>query len=164
LPPTVHDPTAMPDDLYHRDFVAWSQAQAERLRRLAAGARVNDLDWPNLIEEVEDLGRSQVQAVESLLFQALLHALKVAAWPDNPARDHWRGEIRGFLIGARRRFTPSIARLVDPAAIHADALEGLRDLRLGPALPLRATTDLTLDSILSRDLVVDDLIARLRAG
>lgn len=49
----------MPDDLYHRDFVAWSQAQAERLRRLAAGERVNDLDWGNLIEEVEDLGRAK---------------------------------------------------------------------------------------------------------
>jgi hypothetical protein len=155
---------AMPDDLYHRDIVAWSQAQADRLRRLAAGERVNDLDWPNLIEEVEDLGRSQVQAVESLLFQALLHALKVAAWPDNPASDHWRGEIRGFLIGARKRFTPSMARLVDPLAIHADALEALRDLRLGPAQPLRDTADLTIDGLLSRDLVVDDLIAHLREG
>jgi hypothetical protein len=57
-----------------------------------------------------------------------------------------------------------MARLVDPAAIHAAALEGLRDVRLGPALPLRATTDLTLDAVLSRERVVDDRIARLRAG
>jgi hypothetical protein len=58
---------AMPDDLSHRDFVAWSAARAERLRRLAVGERVSDLDWANPIEEVEDLGRSEVGAVGSLL-------------------------------------------------------------------------------------------------
>ena len=47
----------MPDGLYERDFVLWSEAQADLLRRLAAGERVNAaVDWPNLIEEVEDLG------------------------------------------------------------------------------------------------------------
>ena len=34
----------MPDDLYHTDILGWSKAQAERLRRVAAGERVNDLD------------------------------------------------------------------------------------------------------------------------
>ena len=46
----------MPDDLYSRDILAWSIAQAERLRRMAAGERVNDLDWANVIEEVEFRG------------------------------------------------------------------------------------------------------------
>ncbi len=154
----------MPDDLYHRDFVAWSEAQAERLRRLAAGERVNDLDWANVIEEIETLGRSEVQAVESLLLQALVHAMKVAAWPGHPAASHWRGEIRTFLINARKRFTPSMPRLIDVAAVHADALEAIRDLDMGqPPLPLRDDTDLTFEDLLSRDLATDALIARLRA-
>ncbi len=155
----------MPDDLYHRDFVAWSAAQAERLRRLAAGERVNDLDWANLIEEVEDLGRSEVRAVESLLLQALTHGMKLAAWPEDPAAGHWRSEIRGFLVGARRRFTPSMRQLLDLDALHADALETVRDMRPDrPALELATRFELSLDEVLSRDLPTDLLIARLRTA
>ena len=36
----------MPDGLYDRDALAWAEQQAELLRRLAAGERVNDaVDW-----------------------------------------------------------------------------------------------------------------------
>jgi len=154
----------MPDDLYHRDFVAWSQAQADRLRRLAAGERVNDLDWPNLIEEVEDLGRSQVQAVESLLVQALIHAMKMAAWPENTAFGHWRGELIAFLNGARRRYTPSMARLLRIEDLHADALEAVRGTSLDqPPRPLRDTTDLTLADLIGRALAPEAIVARLTA-
>ncbi|WP_431270932.1 DUF29 family protein [Dankookia sp. P2] len=55
----------MPDDLYHRDILAWSIAQAERLRRVAAGERVNDPGWANLLEEVESVVRSEALSVES---------------------------------------------------------------------------------------------------
>ncbi|MBW8268794.1 DUF29 family protein [Caldovatus aquaticus] len=66
----------MPDDLYHRDILAWSRAQADRLRRVAAGERVNDVDWEQVIEEVEDVGKSQLEAVRSLLALAIEPALK----------------------------------------------------------------------------------------
>ena len=47
----------MPDGLYDCDALTWSDQQAELLRRLAAGERVNDqLDWPNIIEEIEGVG------------------------------------------------------------------------------------------------------------
>jgi hypothetical protein len=154
----------MPDDLYHRDILAWSQAQAERLRRMAAGEKVNDLDWDNLIEEVESVGRSQVQAVESPLLQALIHAMKAAAWPGHEAARHWRGEIRILLINARKRFTPSMRQLLDVTALHADALEAVRDAEMDtPPGPLRDGTDLTLDELLSREVSLDALISRLRA-
>ena len=154
----------MPDSLYDRDFVIWSETQAERLRRLAAGERVNDVDWDNLIEEVETLGRSEIQAVESLLEQALLHAMKVAARPDDPASSHWRGEIRTFLNNARRRHTPSMRQRIAIPDIYADALDAVRQMRLGgPQRPLRDTTNLTLADLLSRDLDTDDLIAAVSA-
>jgi hypothetical protein len=69
----------MPDDLYHRDILAWSKAQASRLRRIAAGERVNDVDWEHVIEEVEDVGRSELKTVRSHFRNALIHALKVLA-------------------------------------------------------------------------------------
>jgi len=154
----------MPDDLYHRDIVLWAETQADRLRRMAAGERVNDLDWANVIEEVESVGRSETKGVRSLLRQALIHALKVAAWPDHPAHVHWRNEIRTFLVDARDGFTPSMAQQLDLAKLHASALEVVRDLDLGPAsADLRETTDLELGELLSPRLSTDALIARLRA-
>ena len=49
----------MPDDtLYHIDIVTWSRQQAERLRRHAAGERVNGLDRGHAIEEIEGSGSS----------------------------------------------------------------------------------------------------------
>ena len=61
----------MSDTLYDTDVLSWSEQQAELLRRAARGERVNGLDWPNLIEEIEAVGRSEVRAVVSLLEQAL---------------------------------------------------------------------------------------------
>lgn len=153
----------MPDDLYHRDILAWSQAQAERLRRLAAGERVNDLDWANIIEEIESVGRSEMRAVKSLLLQALVHAMKVAAWPEHRSADKWRNEIKIFLVNARDDFAPSMGRLLDVQAIHANALESVRAMRMTiPTAPLAERMDLTLDDLLSRELTPDALIAHMR--
>ena len=68
---------------YDADIVVWSDRQAELLRRRAAGELVNDaeLDSPNIAEEVESVGREQVHAVRSLLRQAMIHRLKIIAWP-----------------------------------------------------------------------------------
>ena len=51
-------------DLYDEDFYAWTQQQAEALRTHFKGD--NRLDVEHLAEEVEDLGKSELQAVESL--------------------------------------------------------------------------------------------------
>ena len=46
------------DDLYVRDVAAWAERQADLLRRLARGEQSNDQpDWPNIAEEIEDVGR-----------------------------------------------------------------------------------------------------------
>jgi hypothetical protein len=70
-------------DLYEDDILLWSEQQAELLRRRAAGELVNDaeLDWPNIAEEIGDVGSERLHAVESLLVQALRHMLKAEAWP-----------------------------------------------------------------------------------
>ena len=50
---------------YDADVLLWSERQADLLRRLAAGERVNDqVDWENVIEEVESVGSEQLHSVE----------------------------------------------------------------------------------------------------
>ena len=69
----------MPDGLYERDVLAWSQHQADLLRRLGRGERVNDVDWANIAEEIEDVGLSELHAVESFLNLIIVHLLKLHA-------------------------------------------------------------------------------------
>jgi hypothetical protein len=140
------------DSIYDRDIFEWSEQQAALLRRHAQGERANDgaLDWPNIVEEIESVGREQLHAVESLLLQAMLHALKAQAWPESPEVAHWQAEARVFRAQARRRFVPSMRQRIDFAGIYTDALRGLPDTIDGQAaLPVPATCPVTLDELLA---------------
>jgi hypothetical protein len=117
----------MPDDLYEQDVLIWSEQQAELLRRLSRGERVNDqVDWPNVIEEVHDVGLSHLNAVRSLLRQAIVHVLKQYAWPDGPV-PHWRSETRGFLADAQQRFSPSMRQRIDMDHLYRQAVAQILD-------------------------------------
>jgi hypothetical protein len=158
---------AMPDDLYHTDILAWSRAQAERLRRVAAGERVNDLDWAHVIEEVADVGRSELNAVVSNLVNAITHALKLVAWPEHQAADHWRGEFLAFLGNARRRFEPGMQQHIDPAEIYADARQQVMDIgSMGgqPPRPLPAMVAFTAAELRDKRFGASEVLARIRAA
>ncbi len=156
----------MPDDLYRRDALAWAERQAALLRRLAAGERLNEaVDWPNVIDEVQDVGLSELRACKSLLVQALVHLLKLHAWPDSTAVAHWRGETASFLAGARRSFTPSMRQRVDLSELYADALHEVESRSDNPGMPLSfpSACPFTLDDVLSTRPDINILAAKLAA-
>jgi hypothetical protein len=143
----------MPNDLYERDILSWSEHQADLLRRLARGERVNDVDWEHVVEEIEDVGLSELNAVRSHLRLMLVHLLKLQGWPDSPAGDHWRREIASFQSDAVQRFAPSMRQRVDLASLYARALGELKDTRfddLSP-LPWSAVCPVDLDQLLNED-------------
>ena len=52
-------------DLYGDDIRLWSERQGALLRQLAAGQAVSEqVDWPHVVEEIEDLGHSEAQPVQ----------------------------------------------------------------------------------------------------
>lgn len=57
---------------YNEDYYSWTREQAELLRK----GQFNSLDIPNLIEEIETMGRSEKRELESRLTVLLLHLLK----------------------------------------------------------------------------------------
>lgn len=139
------------DKLYDTDILEWSEQQAALLRRVAGGERMNDsdLDWPDIIEEIESVGREQLHAVESLLVQAMLHMLRAAAWPGATYVPHWQAEARLFRSQARRRFTPSMRQRLDIPGLYADALRALPDTIDGqPPLAVAAVCPVTLEELL----------------
>ena len=98
-------------NLYDDDIVTWADEQATALRALAARSDLsNAVDWENVAEEIESVGRSQVRAVESLLIQALTPLIKQASAPIAPATSHWRQETLTFQQAASLRFEPSMRR------------------------------------------------------
>ncbi len=137
-------------DLYETDILVWSEQQAELLRRLAHGERVNDqLDWEHLIEEVESVGSEQLHAVESLLLQALVHMLKAQGWPLARDVENWRADARGFRAQAANRFAPSMRQRLDLARIYRQALRAVPATMDGqPPQPLPDACPVTLDELL----------------
>ena len=85
---------AAPSGLYRRDGYAWAKQQAEALRRRDLQA----IDWDNVIEEIEAVGRAERKPWVSNCAQALAHMQAIehckTATPAN--LEDWETEIRAF--------------------------------------------------------------------
>ncbi len=157
----------MPDDLYDRDVLLWSQQTADLLRRLARGERVNGVDWAHVVEEIEDVGLSELNAVRSHLRLMLVHLLKLRGWPDSPSAPHWRTEVVSFQKDAARRFAPSMRQRIDLQEVWSDAREQLEAAAYDgqPAPPWPATCPVTLDQLLqARRAELEDLFRTATDG
>jgi hypothetical protein len=141
----------MPADgsLYDEDFYAWTQEQAALLRRGPAGA--NRLDAELIAEEIEDLGKSELHAVQSLCEHIIEHLLKLeCSGLDEPAR-HWRQEIVEWRIQLEKKQTRSIIAKLDLPERYRSALRLLRyfeDDAPGLMARLPAECPYSLDQIL----------------
>ena len=76
-------------DLYELDFYGWTQQQAKFLQE----GKWDCLDIPNLIEEIESLGKQQRQELRSRLGILLGHVLKWEFQPHHRSRS-WFATIR----------------------------------------------------------------------
>jgi hypothetical protein len=99
--------------LYADDIVTWAEQQVAELRRVASLAPSNAVDWENVIEEIESVGRSEWKGVESQLRNAFAHILKAFCDPDSLSMMAWRTEVTGFLVEARQDYRPSMRGLID---------------------------------------------------
>ncbi|HEY9608608.1 MAG TPA: DUF29 domain-containing protein [Allocoleopsis sp.] len=75
--------------LYETDFYAWTQGQAELLRN----HHWSKLDLPNLIEEIESLGKQQRAELRNPLSILMGHLLKWEYQPTKRSRS-WLNTIR----------------------------------------------------------------------
>jgi hypothetical protein len=100
-------------ELYDRDFVLWAEEQAAALRR-SKGSNL-PLDWENLAEEIESLGKSQRKELRSQIRRILLHFCKLTASPAIEPRAGWRMTIRDARteIEDVLRDSPSLRREID---------------------------------------------------
>jgi hypothetical protein len=74
-------------NLYEADFYAWTQEQAKLLR----SQQFSQIDWPNLVEEIESLGKHQRQELRNRLSVLVSHLLK---WHYQPQNRSWLATLR----------------------------------------------------------------------
>jgi hypothetical protein len=106
--------------LYEEDFVRWTEQQSRALRE-AAGVGINlPLDWENLAEEIESLGRSQRRELRSRIAAIIEHLLKLEQSPAVDPRRGWMDTV------ARER--SDIERLIeDSPSLKGDVARMILD-------------------------------------
>ena len=146
-------------ELYDQDFIGWTEQQAALLRKAAHEGSNLGLDWANLIEEVEGLGRSEYHALSSQVRRILVHLLKLEYSPSANPRSGWRdsiadarSEVEGLLErdpGLRPRL-PGVITSEAPRAIR-QVIATLRAYGEDPTDLIarqKAGTDYSMDQIL----------------
>jgi chromosome segregation ATPase len=117
-------------DLYGEDIHLWSERQSALLRRLAAGEAVtNQIDWPHVVEEIEDVGHTQGRHPSDQDEIARLTAmLKAAEARVNELRSRL-DELTGKLADTRAELA-TVQDQADTAAARATAaIEAERAMR-----------------------------------
>ena len=100
-------------ELYDRDFFLWTQEQAAALRAVRKSNL--PLDWDNLAEEIESLGRSQRTELNSQVRRILRHLFKLEASPAAEPRAGWHTTVRDARteIEDLLETSPSLRREID---------------------------------------------------
>ena len=78
---------------YEKDFYKWTRAQASALKK----HDIESLDFENLIEEIESLGKSDKRSLRSQFVVLLMHLLKTKYQPKKKTAS-WDESIRNAKL------------------------------------------------------------------
>jgi hypothetical protein len=95
---------------HDEDFYGWAMANATLLKQ----KKYQEVDMDMIIEELEEMGRSNKHALISRLAQLVFHLLKWQYQPDFRGRS-WEGSIEGQReeIGLLLQDSPSLKNKID---------------------------------------------------
>lgn len=132
---------------YDTDFFLWTQEQAARLRSLAGTGTNLDVDWMNVAEEIESLGKSDRRGVRSRLETIVEHLLKLHFSTALEPRAGWKTTLRrtrsalGRILDdspSLRRAVPELLADAEVAARHEAATALEEHGEAGPAELIRS--------------------------
>ena len=143
-------------ELYEHDYYAWLREQVRALRE----HHIEDIDFENVAEEIEDLSKSEKRSVESDLETVLLHALKLS-YARGVSRDRnarlWENTIELARSKVRRLLdeSPSLRPMLEELLNNAykDARISARRALGFPKEPLPETPPWTLEQVLDENFV-----------
>ncbi len=131
---------------YEKDFVVWAEEQASALK----ARQFTRLDYDNLIEEIEDMGKSEKRSLDSYLQRLIEHLLKLQYWKSEYEYNHrhWKAEINNFRNQIKKiiKRSPSLKNYLVEIYLetYQDALESKRfefDIPDHQPIPLEKVLD-----------------------
>ncbi|MFB2880445.1 DUF29 domain-containing protein [Floridanema aerugineum] len=92
--------------LYENEYDRW----LTEIVKLLKNRDLENLDYDNLIEELEALGRSERNAVKSLLLQIIVHLMLYQFWQLETERNanQWAAEIITFRVQLEDKLTTNL--------------------------------------------------------
>ena len=135
--------------LYEQDYFLWLEKTTELLK----AGNLSQLDWENLIEEIENLGRSEKRAVVSFLKQLVKHLLLYSYWQEER---EWSG--RGWLEEISN-FRFELSQYLDSQTLRNYAEQELANLyprARKEAMLKSAIKDFPVDCPYSLEQILDD--------
>jgi hypothetical protein len=145
---------------YDSDLALWAEEQARALRDAACTASNLPIDWENVAEEIESLGKTQARELASRIETILLHLIKLETSPSAEPRTGWRetiqeqrseieqlladspslrptapGVITKRLPAARKRARIALGEYGEPTRVDPDALNYAVEQVIGDWFP-----------------------------
>ncbi len=82
------------EKLYHQDLNLWRQEIVTAIQN----RKLENMDWNNLIEEINDMGASEKRALRSYTKRLIEHILKLQYWTDQREYNQrcWKKEVVNF--------------------------------------------------------------------
>lgn len=117
----------MIDELYEKDYNLWLEVTKQQLMNREFEA----MDLSNLIEEIDDMGKSQKRSLDSYTQKLIEHLLKLKYWDSERERCSygWRREVNNFRIAIAKilRKNPSLNNyfLAEYQANYQDAIKAV---------------------------------------
>lgn len=138
--------------LYEQDYYLWLEVTAQLLRE----GQLSALDAANLLEEIEDMGRSEKRAVYSNLKMLLMHLLKYRYQPEKRSNS-WRASIVEHRQKLKKAFQESPSLQPYYTEIFNECYQDTRELAAAETgLPIEnfpVETPFTSEEILNSDYV-----------
>ena len=80
--------------LHDRDFNLWT----EEIKKAIANRDLDNMDWDNLLDEIDDMGKSDKRALRSYIQRLIEHIFKIKYWESERERalNGWKIEVINF--------------------------------------------------------------------
>ncbi len=147
--------------LYERDYYLWLQQTTLLLRN----GQLSDLELPNLIEELEDMGKKERRSVYSNLKILLLHLLKYKYQPQK--RSHsWKFTIEEHRQRIREAFedSPSLENYCEEIFAAGKCYHDAKRLAVNetglPSDLFPSHCPFSLEEVLAEDYIAGDDVLR----
>lgn len=133
-----------------KDYNLWLEKMAIALKN----RDTNNMDWDNLLEEIEDMGASQKRALRSYYFRLVEHILKLRDWEEERERNEakWKVEIINFRreIKSILEDSPSLKNYLQENNVGW-CKKVIKDYRASNIFPVKGSDLIPLREVLGSD-------------